>query len=101
MTSNRCSACSYAMAMRRAAREILLSAWSSAVVLAVTFVVPRLFGSTEAVRGIADLLSRAVPIAFNVSMLVIVFSRAFDVATMQRYMREFNEPCPVCGGKHE
>lgn len=100
MASKYCSACSYAMAMQRAAREILLSAWSSAVVLAVTFVAPRLFGSTEAVRGIADFLSCVVAMGFNVSVPIIVFSRVLDVATMRRYMREFNEQCPVCGGKH-
>lgn len=101
MTSRRCSACSYAMAMQRAAREILLSAWSSAVVLAVIFVAPRLFGSTEIVRGIADFLSCVVAMVFNASVPVIVFSRVFDVATLRRYMREFDEPCPVCGGKHD
>lgn len=99
MTSSRCSACSYAKAMQRAAKEVLLLALSSAVALALTFVALKAFISTEAARGIAEFLYRTAPIAFNTSMLIIVFSRVFDVATMQRYMREFNEPCPACGNK--
>lgn len=94
MTSRRCSACSYAKAMQRAAKEVLLLAWSSAVALSIAFVAFRLLDSAEAARGIAEFLYRTAPIAFNTSMLIIVFSRVFDVATMQRYMREFNEPCP-------
>lgn len=76
-------------------------AWTLAVALALTLVAVRLFVSTEAARGVTDFLSRAAPIAFNVSMLIIVFARVLDVATMRRYMREFNEPCPICGGRHE
>ena len=95
-----CSACNYAMAMRRAAKEVLLLAWTSAVVLVMTFVAARLFVSTEAARGIVDFLS-AVPMAFNAAIPIIVFSRVLDVAAMQRYMRAFDKPCPICGGKHE
>ena len=99
MTSNSCSACSYAMAMQRAAREVLRMAWELAVALALTFVAARLFVSTEAAHGVADFLSRAAPISFNISMLIIVFARVNDVATMHRYMSEFNSQCPVCGNK--
>lgn len=99
-----CSACSYPKAMRRAAGEVFLlvpyATFVSASILILMRLAWRMFGLSEAAQPMSVAVSRGLAAMFHASVLVVLFSRVSDVATMQRYMREFDKPCPICGGKH-